>query len=52
MTFDFIKIFNEKINMKNISWEVRALASPDGQIFSLGSVEYQVLCFFTKTFFS
>lgn len=37
MTFDFIKIFNEKINMKNISWEVSALASPDGRIFSLGS---------------
>lgn len=37
MEFDFIKAFNEKIQAKNINWEVSALASSDGRIFSLGS---------------
>lgn len=37
MEFDFIKIFNEKMEEKNIDWNVSALASPNGKLFSLGS---------------
>lgn len=37
MEFDFISEFNRKIIEKNINWEVSALASPDGRLFSLGS---------------
>lgn len=34
---DFIKQFNEKLEEKAIDWEVSALVSPDGKLFSLGS---------------
>lgn len=34
---DFIEVFNNKLAEKNIDWEVSALASPDGRLFSLGS---------------
>ena len=34
---DFIKVFNEKIAAKNISWEVNALSTPNGDLYSLGS---------------
>ena len=37
MEFDFINIFNKKMEEKNINWEVSALVSPDGKLFSLGS---------------
>lgn len=37
MSIDFIKLFNEKVVEKNINWEVSALASPDGRLYSLGS---------------
>lgn len=37
MELDFISIFNKKLEEKNIDWEVSALVSPDGKLFSLGS---------------
>ena len=37
MELDFIRIFNKKIKEKRINWEVSALVSPDGKLFSLGS---------------
>lgn len=37
MEFDFIDAFNRKILEKDINWEVSALATPDGRLFSLGS---------------
>lgn len=37
MGLHFIEAFNKKIEEKNINWEVSALASPDGKLFSLGS---------------
>lgn len=37
MEFDFITAFNNKISEKHINWEVSALATSDGRIFSLGS---------------
>jgi len=37
MELNFIEVFNKKIEEKNIDWEVSALASPDGKLFSLGS---------------
>lgn len=37
MGMDFIKVFNRKLSEKDINWEVSALASPDGKLFSLGS---------------
>lgn len=37
MELDFIRLFNKKLEEKNIDWEVSALASPDGKLFSLGS---------------
>lgn len=37
MKFDFIGEFNQKIAEKKINWEVSALASADGRIYSLGS---------------
>lgn len=37
MVLDFINIFYKKLKEKNINWEVSALISPNGKIFSLGS---------------
>lgn len=37
MELDFIKIFNDKIKENNINWDVNALISPEGKLFSLGS---------------
>ncbi|MCM1056770.1 MAG: restriction endonuclease [Firmicutes bacterium] len=37
MELDFIEVFNKKLEEKNIDWEVSALISPDGRLFSLGS---------------
>lgn len=37
MVFDFISVFNKKLEERNINWEVSALVSPDGKLFSLGS---------------
>lgn len=37
MEFDFISAFYEKIHEKKMAWEVCALASPDGLLYSLGS---------------
>ena len=37
MGLDFIRLFNKKLEEKDIDWEVSALASPDGKLFSLGS---------------
>ncbi|MCM1082811.1 MAG: restriction endonuclease [Clostridium sp.] len=37
MNFNFIDIFNQKIAEKKINWEVSALASANGQIYSLGT---------------
>ena len=37
MVLDFINIFNKKLEEKNIDWEVSALISPNGKLFSLGS---------------
>ncbi|MCI8333003.1 MAG: restriction endonuclease [Lachnospiraceae bacterium] len=37
MGFDFIDAFNQKIQEKNINWEISGLMAPDGKIFSLGS---------------
>lgn len=37
MEFDFIKEFNKKIKEKNISWEISALVTPYGKLYSLGS---------------
>ena len=37
MEFDFIRLFNEKLEEKDIDWEVSGLASSDGRLFSLGS---------------
>ena len=37
MELDFIRLFNKKLEEKDIDWEVSALASPDGKLFSLGS---------------
>ncbi len=37
MTFDFVKEFKKKITEKHINWEVSALATPDGRLYSLGS---------------
>ena len=34
---DFINVFNKKMAEKDINWEVSALASPGGKLFSLGS---------------
>ena len=40
MELDFIRLFNKKLEEKNIDWEVSALASPDGKLFSLGFKTY------------
>ena len=37
MGLDFIRLFNKKLEEKDIDWEVSALASPDGKLISLGS---------------
>lgn len=37
MEFDFISTFNKKREEKNINWEISALASPDGKLYSLGN---------------
>lgn len=37
MEFDFIKVFNEKIHVKNINWEISALINSDSRMISLGS---------------
>lgn len=34
---DFIRLFNKKLEEKDINWDVSALISPDGKLFSLGS---------------
>ena len=37
MRLNFIEAFSKKLQKKNIDWEVSALASPKGKLFSLGS---------------
>lgn len=37
MKLDFIRLFNQKLEKKDINWKVSALASPDGKLISLGS---------------
>lgn len=37
MEFDFIKVFNKKIRVKNINWEISALINSDNRMISLGS---------------
>lgn len=37
MGFDFISAFNQKIAEKDINWEVSALVTPNGRLYSLGS---------------
>ena len=37
MDLDFIRLFNKKLEEKDINWEVSALVSPDQKLFSLGS---------------
>lgn len=37
MDFNFVNCFNSKIGKKNLTWEVSALAAPDGTLYSLGS---------------
>ncbi len=37
MEFDFIKEFYKKIGERNISWEISALVTPEGNVYTLGS---------------
>lgn len=39
MGLDFIRLFNKKLEEKDIDWEVSALASPDGKLFSLEVIQ-------------